>query len=257
VRDEAEEPRVTAAPRGRDGRVELRLLGRFALAIDGAAVAVSRTGQRVLARIALSGCTESRTTLAGTLWPEHPDPRAQANLRGALWRLPAPVRDHMVVRTSLVGFDDDWIVDLATAEDVARSPASPHHGTGGGTGGDAAVFRLDLLPDWDEPWLVVERERHRQLRLHALEDLAARDLRDGRPLDAIDCALLCVAAEPLRESAQALVIHAHLAAGNRAAALESFERFRCLLADELDVDPSRELCTLVAGLSRTAHPAAN
>ena len=248
MRDKAKARWVTAAPRAYDGHVQLQLLGRFALAIDGAAVAVSRTGQRVLARIALSGCGESRTTLAGRLWPEHPDARAQANLRGALWRLPKLVRDHLVVGACSVGFDDHWIVDVTRAEDVARSPAtsSSHRAH------DADVFRLDLLPDWDESWLVVERERHRQLRLHALEGLAEFGLQAGRPADAIDCALLCVATEPLRESAQALVIRAHLAAGNRAEALASFQRFRLLLADELNVGPSRELCALVAGLSHTA-----
>lgn len=244
VRDDADAHLVTAAPRAAGGCVELRLLGCFGLAVGGAAVAVSRTGQRLLARIALSGWAESRTTLAGTLWPEHREPRAQANLRGALWRLPVPVRDHLIMGTWSVGFDDDWTVDVATAARIARTPAP----AGAGRVGDVDVFRLDLLPDWDEAWLVIERERHRQLRLHALEDLAARNLEDDRPLDAVDCALLCVAAEPLRESAQTLVVRSHLAAGNRAAALTSFERFRALLADELDVAPSNELCSLVAGL---------
>jgi DNA-binding SARP family transcriptional activator len=224
--------------------VELRLLGRFGLAVDGVAVAISRTGQRLLARIALSGSTESRTTLAGTLWPGYRDPRAQANLRGALWRLPARVRNRLIMGPWWVGFDGGWTVDVATAERIARTTAAP----GAGRGVDVDVFRLDLLPDWDESWLVLERERHRQLRLHALEDLAARNLAADRPLDAVDCALLCVAAEPLRESAQTLVVRAHLAAGNRAAALASFERFRALLSDELEVAPSDELCDLVAGL---------
>jgi hypothetical protein len=38
----------------------------------------------------------------------------------------------------------------------------------------AANLYEDLLPAWDDDWLVLERERHRQLRLHALENLSAR-----------------------------------------------------------------------------------
>lgn len=236
--------------RGCSGRVELRLLGRFAVTVDGEPVAVARTGQRVLARVALSGRTEGRSTLAGTLWPEHPEGRAQANLRGALWRLPVPVRAHLVLGTSSVGLDEHWSVDVARAEDLASSCTTRGRDLGDGR---TAVLGLDLLPDWDETWLVIERERYRQRRLHALEELADRDIRHGRPLDAIDRALACVAVEPLRESAQALVVRAHLAAGNRAAAVASFERFRALLAHELAVEPSAELCALVAGCRPLPH----
>ena len=63
---------------------------------------------------------------------------------------------------------------------------------------DRSLFVADLLPDWDEQWLVIRRECHRQLRLHALEDLAKAQLGAGLPLDAVDSALEAVAAEPLR-----------------------------------------------------------
>jgi DNA-binding SARP family transcriptional activator len=224
-----------------EGPVELRLLGCFTLVMEGASVPVPRAGQRVLARVALSGGAESRSSVASTLWPEHTEVRAQANLRGAVWRMPGEVRRRLLVGASSVALDDGWRVDVADAERVApRGPVA-----GAACPPPAELFRHDLLPDWDEPWLLVERERHRQLRLHALEDLARSELDAGRPLGAIDCALLAVAAEPLRESAQALVVRGHVAAGNRAAARDGYDRFRRLLAAELGVAPSAELTALV------------
>jgi DNA-binding SARP family transcriptional activator len=208
--------------------------------------------------------------VAGTLWPDHTQARAQANLRGAVWRTPPAVRRRLVLGPSTVGLGDGWDVDVATAERLARRlpaqensverlarrlPAqensverlarelpAPDPET------SAERFRHDLLPDWDEPWLLVERERYRQLRLHALEDLAEAELASGCPLGAVDRALLAVAAEPLRESAQALLLRGHLAAGNRAAARAGYDAFRALLAEELGVAPSAELSALVAGL---------
>jgi DNA-binding SARP family transcriptional activator len=224
------------------GAVKLQLLGNFAVLVAGSAVAVPPAGQRVLARLALGGGTATRSAVAGTLWPDHPQTRAQANLRGAVWRMPPAVRQRLTLGPSTVGFSDCWEVDVTDAERRARRIPEPET--------DAERFRHDLLPEWDEPWLLVERERYRQLRLHALEDLAEAELASGCPLAAVDRALLAVAAEPLRESAQALLLRAHLAAGNRAAARMGYDAFEELLAAELGVAPSPELSALVAGLGR-------
>jgi DNA-binding SARP family transcriptional activator len=224
------------------GAVKLQLLGNFAVLVAGSAVAVPPAGQRVLARLALGGGTATRSAVAGTLWPDNTQARAQANLRGAVWRMPAAVRRRLVLGPSTVALGDGWDVDVADAERLARGLPAPEPET------SAERFRHDLLPDWDEPWLLVERERYRQLRLHALEDLAEAELASGCPLGAVDRALLAVTAEPLRESAQALLLRGHLAAGNRAAARAGYDAFRALLAAELGVAPSAELSALVAGL---------
>ncbi len=242
---------------GTDGAVVcLRLLGRFAVLVGGVDVPVSAVGQRLLVRLALGDGAEDRPTLAGQLWPEHSDGRSQANLRGAMWRLPEVVRRHLAIGPTSVCFLGRWDVDLLEAERVARSlfgaPAEAHGVAAVGPADDAALFRRDLLPDWSDPWLLVHRERHRQLRLHALEELARRCLRCDRPLDATDCALLAVSAEPLRESAQVLLLRGHLAAGNRSAALRCYEQFRRLLDEELGVAPSCELTALVQDLEDAA-----
>lgn len=228
-----------------DTTVQLKLLGRFTMVVGGSPITVSRTGQRLLARVALSDGAEDRAILAHSLWPGHPHARAQANLRGAVWRLPPELHRRLVLDAGVLAFGEHWDIDLHAVERLAG--ACPD-----GDLPPAALFRYDLLPDWDEPWLLVHRERYRQLRLHGLEDLARRHLAADEPFQAIDCALLAICSEPLRESAQRLLVRSHLAAGNRAAAWSCYEQFRGLLVDELGVPPGPEFTALVAGLGRDA-----
>jgi DNA-binding SARP family transcriptional activator len=99
----------------------------------------------------------------------------------------------------------------------------------------------DLLPEWDDDWVLAERERFRQLRLHALEALCQRLLAVGRYGEALNAGLTAVVADPLRESAHQLVIQAHLAEGNRVEALRHYTSYTQLLRDELGIEPSRDL----------------
>ena len=111
-----------------------------------------------------------------------------------------------------------------------------------------AALSADLLPDWYDDWAIVEAEDWRQLRLHALDALTERLLAGGRFADAAGAALASVKAEPLRETAHAALIRVHLAEGNQAEALAAFERFRELLREELDIEPSPMLEALVKDL---------
>jgi DNA-binding SARP family transcriptional activator len=115
--------------------------------------------------------------------------------------------------------------------------------------GDAdAVDELanDLLPDWDEDWLQDERERLRQLRVHALEALCIRLRTGGRDAEAVCAGQAAVAAEPLRESAQRQLITAHLAEGNVSEARRQFEIYRRLLWENLQLSPSPQMTRLLA-----------
>lgn len=222
--------------------ISLLLLGRFWVRVGTQVVDLPPSAQRLLAMVALDGGVANRSRIAGTLWPDSPTPRALANLRGALWRIPELVRDHVETRDAALSLSSQWTIDV----DLAVSGARRLRESGCDRGVDCQMFTHDLLPDWDEDWLVVPRERHRQLRLHALENLAAAEITAGRPLDAVDTALQAVAAEPLRESAQLLLLRAHLAAGNRAAVVRQFERFRALLDAELRLEPSSAFQAILA-----------
>jgi DNA-binding SARP family transcriptional activator len=96
----------------------------------------------------------------------------------------------------------------------------------------------ELLPGWYDEWVLLERERLRQLRLHALEMLADKLTTVGRYGEAVQVAYAAVRAEPLRESAHRAVVRVHLAEGNLAEAGRAYAAFRDLLADELGVVPT-------------------
>ncbi|NKX50403.1 transcriptional regulator, partial [Arthrobacter deserti] len=93
----------------------------------------------------------------------------------------------------------------------------------------------ELLPGWYEDWVTVEQERWNQLRLTALERLAGRFLEQGETGQAVEAAASAIAIEPLRESAQRLLLEAHLAEGNYAQALRNYEAFSSRLWDEFGV----------------------
>jgi DNA-binding SARP family transcriptional activator len=103
----------------------------------------------------------------------------------------------------------------------------------------------DLLPDWSDEWVLLERERLRMLRLHALEAFVERCLADGRFGDASEAAIAAVSSEPLRESAQRALISVYLAEGNRVEAIRQYRRFNDLLYHELGVAPSGQLTALI------------
>ena len=114
------------------------------------------------------------------------------------------------------------------------------------------MLLTDLLPDCYDDWALVECERFRQLRLHALEALCERLTEAGRYGEAIDAGLAAVRGEPLRESAHRALIKAHLAEGNYVEAGRQYEVCRRIVRDELGIEPSdglRKLVLSVAAIS--------
>lgn len=226
----------------------LGVLGGFQLTVAGRPAPLPLQSRRVLALLAVRRSVQTRSALAGTLWEDVPERRAQANLRNAVWRI--RMASEKVVRSTrhTIRLDEGVGLDLQEAQRWARTLLS-----GTASGRDACsidVLDQDLLPAWDEEWLVIERERHRQLRLHALEALSASFGRSGRHPEAITAALAAVRAEPLRESAQRALIVAHLGEGNVIEAVRQLDAYRHLLDGELGIAPSRGLEAIVGDVLR-------
>ena len=168
-------------------RARLEFLGGFTLTIDGAVVEVPKTLQRLIAFLGLRQ-QATRAHTVGALWPEVSEDKALGSLRTALWRLQqlgAPVIATSGEKLSLA---KDVVVDVHELVRAARllSYTEDDRRT-------AADLLLDgpaeLLPGWFEDWVLIERERLRQLCLHALEELATHRLRTGRYGDAVEAAL--------------------------------------------------------------------
>lgn len=230
--------------------VRLTLLGGLELRVDRQQVRISPAAQRTLAMLAVRHrrAPASRVSLAEHLWPDTSVEKATANLRSILWRMPRPRARTLVTATaSQVRLSEDLAVDLWEAEDLARSLCADP-GSDTDEPADLALLDEDLLPHWQDDWLLVDQESHRQRRLRALEH-SSRALRErGRFYDALDAALGAVRCEPLRESAHRRVIEVHLVEGNQAAALRQYDSYRHRLADELGLPPSPEIRQLMAPL---------
>jgi DNA-binding SARP family transcriptional activator len=102
-----------------------------------------------------------------------------------------------------------------------------------------------LLPGWYEEWVVTERERLHQLRLHALELLCQQLTAAGRFGQAVEAGLAAVTSEPLRESAHRALIQAYLGEGNHAQAIRQYQVCRQILRRELGIEPSSLTAALV------------
>ncbi len=232
-------------------RPQLRLLGEFELIWRGEVAPMASGAQRLLAFLALKRAPVRRSHLAGALWIDSDEHRAGGNLRSALWRLRALGAD-IVRATSLDVRLSPWVrVDLDEATSLAAAIASP------GTVFDVERIDMtpltrDLLVGWYDDWIVFERERFRQIRLHALESLSERQQAQGLYAQAVQCAMAAIDGDPLRESAYRVLIKAHLAEGNHAEAIRQYRALSDLLMSDLGVAPSEEVASLVHALKPTA-----
>lgn len=223
----------------------LALLDGCAIWLEGRALRIPLGSQRLLALLALHDHPLQRIFVAGTLWGNHSDQRSIANLRTAMARLPRAAGSLLDVagrQLSLAG----WVsVDVRETSELARQVIDRNQEVLAIKGIHRRLMS-DLLPDWFEDWVQAEQQRYRELRLHALEALC-EGLTDRHEFGAaIEAGIAAVAAEPLRESAQRVLIRAYLAEGNRAAAVFQYRRFDSLLQRELGLAPSAALRSLVS-----------
>jgi DNA-binding SARP family transcriptional activator len=209
------------------------------------------SAQRLLALLALRDHPLLRVHVAGVLWLEATEERALGSLRSALWRVHQPGHHLIQATTTHLCLAPGVEVDLHEATSLARSLIGSEQGAEAGVQAGASRSLLSgvLLPDWYDDWVLMERERFRQLSLHALEALSDRLAAEGRFGEAAEAALAAVAGEPLRESAHRALIRVHLAEGNRSEARRQYELFRSLLASKLGLEPSPVLEALVSGLT--------
>jgi len=214
----------------------LHLMSGFQLEIGGRTVDVATPAQRVLAFLALNTRPVSRGHIARALWSSAGDGRAAGSLRSALWRIRryGPLVD---VAPRGVSLDEAVAVDVREATSWARRVSDTTQALRDHDLQFAAACG-ELLPDWDDEWVSIEREHARQVRLHALEALSERLVGERRFGPAIEAALASLRTDPLRESAHRAVIAVHLAEGNRSEALRHFREYDDLLRGQLGIEPT-------------------
>ena len=149
----------------------IRVLGGWQLAgPTGAPRPVRVAVQRLLAFLVLRGRVQQRVLVAGNLWPDSSDRRASANLRSTLWHARIECPGVVDGDGSTVWLCECVLADFDEATAVIRAAL---------LGEPVPEERLrflddDVLPGWEDEWVVPVRFLHRQLRLLA-SDRATRD----------------------------------------------------------------------------------
>jgi DNA-binding SARP family transcriptional activator len=239
----------TFAPREREESALLELTGDFALVVDRRQLAIPRSSERVLAYLALADRPVARSRLAGVLWLDGSRQAAAKSLRTTLWRMHRAGIEIVSGTTDRLSLYPTVAVDVQALTELARRLIREPNADALSRVG-LLVDAADLLPDWDDEWVVADRERFRMLRLEALESAAATLADRGRFGDALIVALTVVQAEPLRESARRVLIRVQIAQGNHAEAIRSYRDYARLLRREFGVAPSAAIEQLLAPLRR-------
>lgn len=224
---------------------ELDLIRDFELRCDGEIISITPASQRLVGFLALQPRPVRRAYVSGVLWLDSDERHASASLRSALWRL-QPLD---LVRTSNthLSLNPCVQVDLLRvserALDVLRS--SPSEMELLSTAHELIAVGDDLLIGWYDDWVTVERERFRHIRLQAMDRIAEQLIESGRWYDALQIALAATSTEPLRESAQRLLVRVHLLQGNIAEAIRQYRGYAEMLRVELNGRPSQGIRDLL------------
>ena len=239
------DPRNLVADRWCPGGVRrLDLLGTLSYWDGSRAVPLHGSAGAVVALVALSPTPVERAVVAGTIWGEVGESRANGNLRSTLWRLRKAADGLVDERHGRLEIDPDVSVDhrdvAAWADRLIRGAAT-----------DADLDRrispvdMELLPGHYDDWVVFERERLRQRLLHAVEALALAQARAGRYGDAIESAMVAIAADPMRESAHRVAVECHLAEHNVVEAYREQSAYVAIMDRELGISPSEDFMELL------------
>jgi DNA-binding SARP family transcriptional activator len=235
----------------------VHLLGGFAVTVGEAVVDVPASTHRLVALLALRRAAVDRSHASACLWLDKSEDRAFANLRCSLWRLRHCDVELVAATPSRLSLAPGVVVDATGLLDLARAlvdEVQPVELDGLDVAELAAELAAELLPTWYDDFVELERERFRQMRLHALEALSRRLRRAGRHAQALDAALTAVAADSLRESAHRCVIEVHLAEGNPGEAVRQYRQLAMIMEQQLGIAPSRRTLDLVADRTERLRP---
>jgi DNA-binding SARP family transcriptional activator len=225
----------------------LTLLQGFELSYRGVAVELPPAAQKLIAFLAMQSRPVQRLFVASTLWIDAGEERANASLRSTLWRLGRVNCDIVRAAGTMLVLAPDVVVDTRVATTRARRIMErPDDYCRQDI--DLLGRRGELLADWYEDWVLIERERLRELRVRALESLSRALAATGEAGMAAEAALAAIGCEPLRESANRALVAAYMEEGNLADALRAYELYREQLVAALGLKPSARMEMLVAPL---------
>jgi DNA-binding SARP family transcriptional activator len=230
--------------------MNFRLLGPFEVVSSGRPVALGSPKQRaLLAALALSaGRSVAVARLVDDLWgeaaPESATKMVQVYVSQLRKLLPASV---LVTRAP--GYALDAAADQVDALRAERLLSEGRAVRAAGDDQRAArllaealdLWRAPALAEFSEPFAVVEGRRLEEVRLALREELLEARLALGRAADVAEEVVPLIASHPLRERLRRIQMLALYRSERQSDAFRAYEETRRALAEELGIDPSREL----------------
>lgn len=227
--------------------LQLVLLGGFHASAAGEEIDVpGRKERALLAILAIpAGEARSRDKLAGLLWSDRGDSQARESLKQAVFKLRKSL-DRVQPSPLLADREFVSLEKAAVTVDVAEFEQLIGEGTIESLARATALYRGDLLDGLDlrdaafDEWLLIERQRLRELAREALATLLDRYMAGGANDEAAATARRLLMLEPLRESAHRALMQIYVEQGQAALALKQFQLCREALQRDLEVTPEAE-----------------
>jgi DNA-binding SARP family transcriptional activator len=231
-----------------------RALGPVDVSVDGGPAAPDLIWRKHLALLIYLARSprraRSRDHLVGLLWGDRTEAAARHSLSEALRVIRRSAGEASVetaggqvrLAAGVVEVDVDQLEALADAE---RWEAAAELIAGEFLEGFAVPGASEF-----EDWLAAERETWRRRSVEILVRGSETLTQTGRTQDASALAARALALEPTSERALGATLRCLTLAGDRAGALELFERFRTRLAEQVGAEPGEETRALVERVRR-------
>ncbi|HYM16841.1 MAG TPA: tetratricopeptide repeat protein [Dehalococcoidia bacterium] len=192
----------------------------------------------------------SKEVIFGALWPDLPESKCNSNFHSSLYRLRRALFHECVVRAPDGGYvlnpkgvfttDVDAFNEAMLEAEVLRDETARAAKLEAAVALYKGPYLAPVYSEWVEP---IRRELEERY-IEAVNELAARKLRAGSFEEALVLFKSLEAVDPYSEAAAHGIMRCHLALNDGPAAARHFRRFRQLLRDELDEEPSDRLADL-------------
>ncbi len=200
----------------------------------------------------------SKDEIFAALWPDLPESKCNSNFHSSLYRLRRALFHECVVREAAGGYtlnprgvfeSDVAAFNRAMLEaDVAKAEGTREAKLGEAIALYKGAFLSAMYGEWAEP---VRRELEDRY-IEALNELGAWNLREGRFDEALALFKALEAVDAYTEAAAYGIMRGHIGLNDGPAAARYYRRFRQLLKDELDEEPSERLAALYREASASA-----
>lgn len=189
----------------------------------------------------------TRTLLIGLFWPELPEDKARRRLSQALWQIRRALHNEetpnlLLTQQESVQFNSTTAHWLDVAE-FEQNLATPQANIAQ-LRQVAELYQGDFLAGFYDDWVLIERERLRDRYLESLNQLIRACKGQGLHQEALNYAGQLARYNPLREEAHREVMRLCFLLDRPHEALQQFEQYRAILAEELGDEPSAQTTRL-------------